>query len=47
MLFTRSFGALSARRVVFPAPAEHEMETELDQLLDAIEGPRSEDDTAA
>jgi hypothetical protein len=47
MLFTRSFGALAARRVVFPAPVEHEMETELEQLLDAVEAPRSEDDTAA
>jgi hypothetical protein len=47
MLFTRRFGALAARRVVFPAPVEHEMEAELEQLVGAVEGPRDEDGTAA
>jgi len=51
MDFTRSFGALAARRLTVPSTAEQEMEQEIQQLLDTLEGRDTEgadsDHTAA
>ena len=38
MDFTRSFGALAARRLSVPNLAEQEMEQEIQHLIDSLEG---------
>jgi hypothetical protein len=43
MDFTRSFGALAARRLSVPNLAEQEMEREIQNLVDTLEGRPTED----